>query len=150
MKAKLTKILAGEGVPNDMDYEKIAALPEIIDKDTRHLAVLSTNKMATPREVQWAADVRTIASAPYKVHWTDEDGEEQRSKSELEMGDGVDDRGSALDPRLAQTITQEVERSGLLEGDGDVDEEMGDDGMVGFGNSDEDMEGDSPAEEDDD
>ena len=154
MKAKLAKILAGEGVPNDMDYEKIAALPEIIDKDTRLLAVLSS-KTATKREVQWAADVRTIASAPRRVHRAGEDDGGQRSRSELEMGDGVVDRGTDIDPRLAYQITQAVERSGLLDNDGDaaiddMDEEMEDDGIVGFGNSDEDMEEDSSAEEEDD
>ncbi|SLM35004.1 Transcription factor IIIC, subunit 5 [Lasallia pustulata] len=154
MKAKLAKILAGEGEPNDMDYEKIAALPETIDKDTRLLAVLS-NKKATKREVQWAADVRTIASAPQRVHRAEGDDGGQRSRTELEMGDGVIDRGTDIDPGLAYTITQEVERSGLLDNDGDaaigdMDEEMEDDGIVGFGNSDEDMEGDSSAEEEDD
>lgn len=155
MKAKLAKILAGDGVPNDMDYEKIAALPEIINKDTRHLAILSTNRLATQREIQWAADVRTIATATWRVHWSIQDRERQRSNSELEVERGVVDRRMALDPRLAQTIMEEVERSGLLDGDGeaaigDGDEEMEDDGIVGFGNSDEDMEGDSLAEEDDD
>lgn len=155
MKAKLAKILAGDGVPNDIDYEKIAALPEIIDKDTRHLAILSTNKTATPREVQWASDVRTIACVGWKIHQTKEDGEGKQSRSELGFRDGVVNEGTAIDPRLAETIIQECEKSGLLPGDDDaaiddVDEEMDDDGMVGFGDSDEDMEGDSLAEEDED
>lgn len=154
MKAKLAKILAGDGVPNDIDYQKIAALPEILDKDTRHLAVLSTNKTATPREVQWASDVRTIAGASWK-HRTNGDGEGRHGRSDLRIGDGVVNGGTAIDPRLAQQISQEIEKSGLLQDDddaaiGDVDEGMEDYGIVGFGDLDEDMEGDSPVEEDDD
>ena len=155
MKAKLAKILAGDGVPNDRDYEKIVALPEIIDTDTRHLAILSKKQMPTIREVHWAADVRIFASAPSRVHWTDKDGGGQRRKSELEMRDEVIDRENTIDPGLAQTILQEVERNGMLENEGDaaigdVDEEVEDDSMVGSGNSDGDMNEDSPAEEDDD
>jgi hypothetical protein len=70
--------LSGSGPPRDIDYTKIVALPDIITRDTRLLAVLPRHS-ATPQEIEWATAVRT-----YAAKGNDNDGDDEVAEESID------------------------------------------------------------------
>ena len=115
MKAKLKKITEG-GIPSNVDYSRLLEIPDIINASTRQQAVLKGKK--TPQEVQWASDIRMLASLPAKRKPHGPDLEVAQGTDALSQDGGIDggetEEGAsspALDSRVAETLLQ-LDRSG--------------------------------------
>lgn len=107
MKAKMSYIIAGKGVPLDFNYTKLFAIPELLDKDTEALATF-TKSDATVQEIELATFIRSLARS---------------SKSEragMDQGD--------VDDRWASQLIEDV-RHGGTSGKGGSE---GRQGMMGF------------------
>ena len=63
MKAKMSYIAAGKGVPPASNYAQLAAIPDILDSNTRRSAVF-TKRHATAQECELASLIRTVAGPP--------------------------------------------------------------------------------------
>ena len=63
MKAKMSHITAGKGDPQASDYVQLAAMPDILDSNTKHKAIFTKNH-ATAQEIELASLVRAAAGPP--------------------------------------------------------------------------------------
>jgi len=115
----MVHIKEGKGTPRDETYAVIAQLPDIINKETRDLAVLNKNQH-TAQEVEWASIVRGMAK--FEIDGTDiqEEGEEG-------VGELVDPRVklSMEEYEILQQAGEDVEDQDIIVDD-ELDEEDSD------------------------
>lgn len=78
----MVHIKEGKGTPRDETYTVIAQLPDIINKETRDLAVLNKNQH-TAQEVEWASIVRGMAKFEIESGDEQDDGEGEEGVGEL-------------------------------------------------------------------
>lgn len=78
----MVHIKEGKGTPRDETYAVIAQLPDIINKETRDLAVLNRNQH-TAQEVEWASIVRGMAKFEIESGDEQDDGEGEEGVGEL-------------------------------------------------------------------
>ena len=78
----MVHIKEGKGTPRDETYAVIAQLPDIINKETRDLAVLNKNQH-TAQEVEWASIVRGMAKFEIESGDEQDDGEGEEGVGEL-------------------------------------------------------------------
>lgn len=153
MKAKLAKIMEG-GTPSDLDYTKLLEIPDVIDASTRKQAILKGK--GTPQEVQWATDIRAVASSPAKRKPLGPDPTMDAGVKFLERRVGFDDgnvgTGTAsgeIDPRLEEVMLEFNRGEQDAEGE-DVDEDDDMDAMDTIEGMDPDDEEEDEDMEDDD
>lgn len=109
----MVHIKEGKGTPRGETYAVIAQLPDIINKETRDLAVLNKNEH-TAQEVEWASIVRGMAKFETESGDEQDDGEEgigeladsrvKLSMEEFEIlqqaGEDVEDQDIMVDDEL--------------------------------------------------
>ncbi|KZF20187.1 hypothetical protein L228DRAFT_262871 [Xylona heveae TC161] len=112
MKNKIRILLQGE-IPSNDSYSRIVDMPDIIDASNRHQTVVGRYQ-GTPREVQMASEVRTMAntSGPEMRTSAQSTGaaeEELPSTPKLRVHSPTElDEGSLsiVDPRVTQTMRE--------------------------------------------
>ena len=118
MKAKMSYIIAGKGIPPDSNYAKLFAIPEVLDKDTETLATF-TKSDATVQEIELATFIRSLARA---------------SKYEQDGRDQSDDDDD--DDRWASQSAENVRRRGTNGKDGSESQQ----GMIELDSQEEEQE----------
>ncbi|KAI9828857.1 MAG: tau 95 subunit of transcription factor TFIIIC [Phylliscum demangeonii] len=119
----------------DSDFARILELPDIIDADTKHLAILS--KDAASWEVELATEIRTRASNMYSGRkYRDGRGYVEVGMAHIDIDDGDDDE------------EDDDEEDSDEEDDDDEDEDEDEDGDGDEEDDEEDSDDDSDDEED--
>ncbi|MCJ1473516.1 tau 95 subunit of transcription factor TFIIIC [Lambiella insularis] len=62
-KLKMGKILSHQGQPNNADYWRLVALPDVYSQDTKHM-FQSDRANTSPQEMEWVGQVRAMAGLP--------------------------------------------------------------------------------------
>lgn len=158
MKAKMSYITAGKGIPPDSDYAKLFAIPDVLDKSTEHLATF-TRSNATAQEIELATYIRNLARASN----SGQDGSNQgdanggrwvsRSTKNGSHGGGNDGDGQTDRHGRLELDSQEPERDPELEDAanalvGVMDDEEDGEGSGSSSESEDEMEEDDDLEDD--
>ena len=115
----MAQLHAGKGPPNDEDFTKIFALPNILSEDTKALFMFSKDQ-ATSQEIEWIGHVRVSASTPepgtgIRVQQFDAEESEMPESEKV-----VVQERNLFDPR-AEIALQDFQESGLENGDYEAD-----------------------------
>lgn len=144
MKAKMSYIIAGKGIPPDSNYTKLFAIPDVLNQSTEPLATF-TKSNATVQEVELATFIRSLARASKSEQnggdqGATDDGWASQSTEDIRHGGTNGVGGSESRRRMIELDLQEREQ--------DLEEEERVNELVGVMDGEEDGEGAASSSED--
>ena len=133
----MLEIISGRGPPPDSDYARILAMPDILDRSTKHLTMFKRGK-ATAQEREMATIIRTMASGAarrggegYGMQGVEDEGDDDAEdvddrvrQAVLEL-DAADQLGDEEDEEPFASSADEMQEEGS--GD-DIENDSEDDG----------------------